>query len=98
MFMVWRIFCDSETNKSVVFTGTLDSEKMVVECHLSLLSSHFFGLVFTFDIRCPVKMNVNQLHGTASLAKLIPTCYGNCRYMTVHRRPAALINKLCKSI
>lgn len=57
-----------------------------------------FCLVFTFDIRCPVKMNVNQLHGNASLAKVIPTYYGNCRYMTVRRSPAALINKLCESI
>jgi len=77
MFMVWRIFCDFEANQSVVFTGTLHSEKMVLKCHLSLLSSHFFFfcVVFTFDIRCPVKMNVNQLHGTVSLGKVKGTPY-----------------------
>ena len=63
--------------------------------------SFLFCLVFTFDIRCPVKMNVNQLHAT------VKSCKGNRSpyllwklqvYGYVHRCPIALINKLHESI
>jgi hypothetical protein len=76
MFVVWRIFCDSETNQSVVFTGTLDSKENGFGMpFVFAVLSFLFCLVFTFDIRCPVKMNVNQLHGTVNLAKVIGTPY-----------------------
>jgi hypothetical protein len=43
-------FCDSETNQSVVLTGALDSDKMVLECHLSLL----YSLSLSLSLLCLV--------------------------------------------
>ena len=73
-------FCDSETNQSVVLTGALDSDKMVLECHLSLLYSlslclfyvwYWMSIEYEYE---PIPWNHQSCKGD----KHSPTFYGNC--------------------